>query len=127
MWKLPGRGAQTREREPLTFRGILEIALGELHLHPEDFYEYSMEEFVIKVEGMRKAKMEDWYKVRFLAYTVAKPYMKNQKITPEQFMPLPGDVKTKKGRVAGMSAEERKQWVESVRGRLVNEGVITDN
>lgn len=50
-----------------------------------------MTEFALKLEGSRQASLIEWERTRVLAYTMAKPYLKNQKTSIEKFWPLDGD------------------------------------
>jgi hypothetical protein len=87
-----------------------------------------MEEFIIEVDGFRKSKLEEWYKTRVLAFTMAKPYLKDKNITMEQFWPLPGDKKTGKAarkRLNQMTPEERKERIKAIAAHL--NGITTNN
>jgi hypothetical protein len=110
---------------------MMEIALGELGLNPEEFYEYSMDEFVIKIDGTRKAKMEEWERTRVLAYVMAKPYMKNKNMSIEQFWPMNGDPvqKGKSGakRLSQMNKEEQRAYIESIKQTMIRHGLTNSN
>jgi hypothetical protein len=126
---LPWRGARTREHKPLTWEELLEIGLGELNMHPCDLYEYSMQEFVLKLRGARRSKMEQWQHTRALAYVIAKPNLKNKNLKIEKFWPLPGDsdANTTVKRISAMSLEEKMQRIKQIREHLINNGAISDN
>lgn len=103
----------------------MEIALGELSLNPDDFYEYTFEDFLIKIDAVRKVKEESWQQTRALAFVMAKPYLKNQNMSIEQFWPLPGDPKTSSTKAKGksirsMNDEEKLAWKEAMRAHLHN-------
>ena len=126
---LPGREARTHSNNPLTWIQLLEIGLGELMLEPEVLYEFSMEEFVIAVEGSRKRDIEQWRHTRALGYMMVLPYLK-KKVSQEQFMPLPGDKsydKKRRKRIADMTKEERIKTFGDILAQMKDEGIITDN
>jgi hypothetical protein len=103
----------------------MEIALGELSLNPDEFYQYCFDEFLIKIDAVRKTKEESWQQTRALAFVMAKPYLKNQKMSIEQFWPLPGDPKVNSTRAKGknvrsMTAEEKAEWTQAMKAHLHN-------
>jgi hypothetical protein len=101
---------------------LLEIALGELNLNPDEFYEYSFEDFLIKIEGIRSSKLEEWQRTRALAFVIAKPYLKNKNMSIEQFWPLPGDkvssTKAKGKSIRSMTPEELAEWKVQMREHM---------
>ena len=124
---LPRRGAT--KSEPLTWGRLLEVGLVELDLHPHEFYEYDMNELVVKVEGVRKRReqqqIEDWRHTRAICYTASLPYMK-RKVTQEKYWPLPGDKEYKqRRRISEMNEHERALALQKIRERLT--GFVNNN
>lgn len=50
-----------------------------------------MKEFVLMTDGYKRLQYSTDRRVRFLAYTAAKPYLKDQSMSIYEFMPLEGD------------------------------------
>lgn len=100
-------------------------------MHPSDFYEYTMQEFVDKCRAVRKVKeqqwIEEWRKIRRIAYYTVLPHMGKKTLHEEDLFRLPGDSKKKRSRVASMSKEEKQQWVQAMREKLRQDGVSLDN
>lgn len=76
-------------------------------LHPWEFERYTFKEYVAKRKGIANIDVNEWHRVRFLAYYAAGPYLKKgTKLT--DIFPLPGDPKTLKD----LKGDELKQWFE---------------
>ena len=106
---------RTREQEPLTWDKLKEMALGVVGMNLEEFYEYSAYDLDLKLIGYASKMHEEWEKTRLLAYVSAAPHLK-RKMSPENFMPLSGDKKKKKGKKK--TIEEQKKLDETVKEML---------
>ena len=51
----------------------------------------------LKIKGFRDADLKQWEHTRFIAFTMAKPYLKNKGLTLQRFLPLPTDKDNPKG------------------------------
>ena len=108
---LPGRATRKSEGKPLRWRDILTIGLGELGLNPSELYEYTLEEFLLKMEGFRghiwNIQKEQWEMVRALAFenaVMSGKTLTSKSLTPERFWPFSWD--EKKG-LAGLTDKEQ--------------------
>lgn len=106
---------QTHSSKPLTLEDILKIGLGELGMDPDVLYDYSFEEFLLKLEGYRHAQLtadkNSWERMRELAFNVC-AYTGNMKkgLTKYMFMPFTWDEnKAGKSHIANLTGEERKE------------------
>jgi hypothetical protein len=99
----------------------MEIGLGELNLNPDEFYEYFFEELLIKIEGVRKAKLEQWDHTRSLAFVIAKSFGATKAKNVEDFWPTNDTKKSTKAKgksVRSMTPEERAEWQVAMKEHL---------
>jgi hypothetical protein len=78
-----GRLAKTHS--PLSFDELCEEALGEMGMHPWEFYEYSLIEFIQKRKGLNRRRKDDYQRMLLASML---PYMKKEdrlKIVTEAF------------------------------------------
>jgi hypothetical protein len=103
----------------------LEVGLVELKLYPNEFYELTMHEFVVLVQGERKKSydnyIEEWRRIRSICYSSVMPHFpKGKKIPQEKWWPLPGDkgYKNKGKRIRDMSPEEQDKLARAIEAKL---------
>lgn len=102
--KLKGKKKQTAE--PLTFRGMRQIGLGQLRLSPSAFYELTVAELLDAMRGAaeveERAYRQQWAQQRWLAHLLLQPHSK-QRLKPEDLGIFPWEQagsKSKKEREA---------------------------
>lgn len=104
---------RTHDPKPLTWNDYKRTAFGVMGLHPWEFYEYTVEEFILKLQGHVIKNTDQWKQTRLILFGLAK--MGGSKVKkPEDLLRLPGE---EGGGTSfrNKSPEERKKWIEQVR------------
>jgi hypothetical protein len=98
----------------LTFDELCEEALGEMDMHPWEFYEYSLIEYLQKRKGASRRRK---YEYRQMLVASMLPYMKKEeriKIVTEAF------------RQDGVKALTLRERYEKIKQRYIDAGVLKD-
>lgn len=106
---LGARHQPTHSHKKFTWEDLLSEAYGEFGLHPWDFDQYTMQEYILKRKGLATKELGEWHRARFIAYYAASGNLKKgTKLT--DILPLPGERKEKK--LKDMKGDELKDWYE---------------
>ena len=80
------KGKKKETAEPLTFRDMMQIGLGQLRFSPSVFYEMTVAELLAAMRGAAEAEerayRQQWTQQRWLAYMLLQPHSK-QRLKPE--------------------------------------------
>jgi hypothetical protein len=96
------------------------IGLGELNLNPEEMYEYSLQEFTWKLEGVRKIEnmnyRDNWERTREIMYMTAQMAGKTAKqgLTKYHIAKFPWDKEQPKSKIADLPPEERRAAAQQI-------------
>ena len=106
---LEARHRITHSPKKFTWEDLLSEAYGEMGLHPWEFDQYSMQEYILKRKGLATKELGEWHRARFIAYYAASANLKKgTKLT--DILPLPGEKKAKT--LKDLKGEELKEWFE---------------
>jgi hypothetical protein len=87
-------------------------------LRPWEFYEYTFVELLIAFKGFQAGEVELMKKFRIVGWAAIAPHL-NNKTSPEQWMPLPGDSVQN----TGLTAED----VKAFRQKYIDLGIVKSN
>lgn len=116
---MPWEGRQKRTHSPkFTWEDLLSEAYGEMNLHPWDFDQYSLKDYILKRKGFNNSELNEWHRTRLMCYYAASGNLKKgTKLT--DILPLPGDKKTLKD----LKGDELKDWFEKRKELEIKAGI----
>lgn len=89
-------------------------------LHPWELDQYTLKEFILKRKGIANKELNEWHKIRFLAYYAASGNLKKgTKLT--DILPLPGEKKEKT--LKDLKGDELKDWFERRKQLEIKAGI----
>ena len=109
-------GKKKTDAQPVTFRQLMQMGLGQLRFSPSVFYDMTITELTAAMQGANELEergyQQGWEQTRWMAAVLLGPHTKSGKVKPTDLIRFPWETKKK----------SRKQQDEENKRELMNLG-----